>query len=313
MKRLFPVFLAALLLAGCKQQPAQTTAASTTQAPTTAVAETGFEETTAPFTGWLEENGQTFYFDPQGDAVTGWQEIDGSTYCFAEDGAMQTGWLEKNGYRHYLHSDGKAAFGKTEVYGVTYHFGPRGIEVLLVNPWNKVPRGYKTELVQFRGGYYVSQDCLEALEDMFTDCELAGCDPVLISGHRSRSYQEKLFDNKVQSYVNEGYKESYAKKLAAKSVAIPGTSEHQLGLAVDIIDNGHWATDASQADTPTQQWLMENCWEYGFILRYPIGSSEITGIIYEPWHYRYVGLEMARELRALGITLEEYVGATPEG
>ena len=103
------------------------------------------------------------------------------------------------------------------------------------------------------------------------------------------------------------YDEAYAE--ASKSVAIPGTSEHQLGLAVDIVDNSNWNLNTSQEKTKTQKWLMEHCWEYGFILRFPNGTTDITGIIYEPWHYRYVGVEISMELRDLGITLEEYLGA----
>ena len=94
---------------------------------------------------------------------------------------------------------------------------------------------------------------------------------------------------------------------AAKSVALPGTSEHQLGLSMDILDVDNPDLDNSQEWTPTQQWLMKHCYEYGFILRYPNGTSELTGIIYEPWHYRYVGRAVAEEITSLGITLEEYV------
>ena len=100
-----------------------------------------------------------------------------------------------------------------------------------------------------------------------------------------------------------------AEKEAAKEIAVPGTSEHQLGLAVDLMDEDYPYLNDHQANTGTQKWLMEHCHEYGFILRYPIGSTEITGIIYEPWHYRYVGVEIAQEIMNLGITLEEYLGA----
>ena len=95
---------------------------------------------------------------------------------------------------------------------------------------------------------------------------------------------------------------------AAKSVAVPNTSEHQIGLAVDIVDANNATLTSAQAKTATQKWLMENCWRYGFILRYPEGKSDITGIIYEPWHYRYVGYALAKELHFSGMTLEEYLG-----
>ena len=95
--------------------------------------------------------------------------------------------------------------------------------------------------------------------------------------------------------------------MTARSVALPGTSEHELGLAVDIIDEFYTNLDAGQENTSTQQWLMANSWRYGFILRYPNGSTDITGIIYEPWHYRYVGLEYAKDIYERGLTLEEYI------
>ena len=98
-----------------------------------------------------------------------------------------------------------------------------------------------------------------------------------------------------------------APAIADMSVAIPNTSEHQLGLAVDIIDCYYTNLDKGQEETSTQRWLMTNAWRYGFILRYPNGSSDITGIIYEPWHYRYVGPEYAEDIHNSGLTLEEYL------
>ena len=100
--------------------------------------------------------------------------------------------------------------------------------------------------------------------------------------------------------------EDEAPALAAQSVAVPGTSEHQLGLAVDIIDEYYTNLDRGQEDTDTQQWLMENCWRYGFILRYPNGTTDKTGIIYEPWHYRYVG-EFAEQIHNSGLVFEDYI------
>ena len=103
------------------------------------------------------------------------------------------------------------------------------------------------------------------------------------------------------------YDEAYA--AAATVVAIPGTSEHNLGLAVDICALDYQILDDAQADTPEQQWLMEHCWEYGFILRYPAEKQDITGIIYEPWHYRYVGRDHAQAIRQSGQCLEEFLQA----
>ena len=95
--------------------------------------------------------------------------------------------------------------------------------------------------------------------------------------------------------------------LAGTVVAVPGTSEHELDLAFDLVDDSYRNLDDAQEETPVQKWLMENSWEYGFILRYPNSKSDVTGIIYEPWHYRYVGKHIAKEIYNSGLCLEEYL------
>ena len=107
--------------------------------------------------------------------------------------------------------------------------------------------------------------------------------------------------------MDQGDLREEAEKQAAIWVAPPGTSEHQLGLAVDIVAESYQLLDRHQEKTAEQQWLMEHCSEYGFILRYPTDKSEMTGIGYEPWHYRYVGREAAEEIMRRGICLEEYL------
>lgn len=94
---------------------------------------------------------------------------------------------------------------------------------------------------------------------------------------------------------------------AAFWVARPGTSEHQLGLAVDIVSTKNQRLDRSQENTVEQRWLIQNSWKYGFVLRYPTNKNSITGVGYEPWHYRYVGKEHAKKINELGVCLEEYV------
>ena len=116
-----------------------------------------------------------------------------------------------------------------------------------------------------------------------------------------------LYEDKIARLIDEGVDPAEAPAIAAQSVAVPGTSEHQLGLALDIVDYYYPLLNEAQEDTYTQQWLMEYSWLYGFILRYPNGTTDITGIIYEPWHYRYVGEEAAKEIHELGVTLEEYL------
>ena len=143
---------------------------------------------------------------------------------------------------------------------------------------------------------------------MMDACRAAGHQPIICSSYRPHSKQESLFANKVQRLMAAGYDAEEADQKAATVVARPGTSEHELGLAVDIVDASYQHLDEQQESTPVQQWLMEHCWEYGFILRYPDGKSDLTGIIYEPWHYRYVGKDAAQEIFNRDITLEEYLG-----
>ena len=105
----------------------------------------------------------------------------------------------------------------------------------------------------------------------------------------------------------QGYSQEEAETEAARWVARPGTSEHETGLAVDIVDKSYQLLDEKQEQTPVQQWLMAHSWEYGFVLRYPSDMRAIPGIGYEPWHYRYVGKEAAQEIYEQGVCLEEYL------
>lgn len=179
--------------------------------------------------------------------------------------------------------------------------------LILVNPWNPIPEGYAPELKQVADEQYMDARCADALLTMLEDCREAGGSPYICSTYRTQQYQQGLYDNKILRLLRAGVDAEAAPAIAAQSVAVPGTSEHQLGLAADIIDQFYANLDAGQEKTDTQKWLMENSWRYGFILRYPNGSTEITGIIYEPWHYRYVGERFAKEIYELNVTLEEYL------
>ena len=180
----------------------------------------------------------------------------------------------------------------------------------VVNPWNPLPEDWVCDLVTLSDGRRVDSRCYEAFEEMMDACRDAGYAPFLCSAYRTQETQQSLYDNKVQRLMNSGMGEEEAKVEAAKAVAIPGTSEHQLGLAVDIVDANMQDLTDEQENTETQKWLMANSWRYGFIHRYPNDKTDITGIIYEPWHYRYVGKAAAQDIFNRDITLEEYVGKT---
>lgn len=183
-----------------------------------------------------------------------------------------------------------------------------GDELLtLVNPWNRIPDDYTPQLRTLSDGTQIDDRIYDDLMEMLDDCRAAGHTPYICSGYRTQEKQQQLFDDKVNRLMAENYAYEDAVAAAATEVAVPGTSEHQLGLAVDIVDGDYGALDYQQANTATQSWLMENCWDYGFILRYPENKSDITGIIYEPWHYRYVGREHAEQIERSGLCFEEYL------
>lgn len=152
---------------------------------------------------------------------------------------------------------------------------------------------------------------VEDLAAMLTAAEAAGTHPIICSSFRTYDYQENLFENRIERAEREKHLEgTEAEEAAAFWVAPPGASEHQTGLAVDIVDANYLELDEGQEETATQQWLMIHCAEYGFILRYPTDKSATTGIGYEPWHYRYVGKEAASAITQSGLCLEEWLVET---
>ena len=184
---------------------------------------------------------------------------------------------------------------------------PDDWQLLLVNRWNPVPDGSAPTLTELKHGHAVDARAYPDLQEMLDACRAAGLEPTICSSYRTQEKQQELYENKIRRLLAEGLSYESAVAEAGTVVAVPGTSEHQTGLALDIVDTSYQHLDEAQENTQVQQWLMEHSWEYGFVLRYPDGKSEITGIIYEPWHYRYVGRAAAREMTELGLCLEEYV------
>ena len=266
-----------------------------------------FKEDGTPSTGWTAHEGRSLYLDSTGKAMTGLQTIDDILYYFGEDGFPAPGWQQIDSQKYYIHQDGKVALGCNVIDGVAHYFASNGQEIILVNPWNYVPEDYTVELKKLDSNYQVAAEAYDDLQLMLADCKTGGGNPVICSAYRTQEYQENLYDKKVKKLVSSGLSQENAEKEAGTIVAVPGTSEHQLGLALDIIDYYNYTLDQSQEKTATQQWLMANSWQYGWILRYPNGKSDSTGIIYEPWHYRYVGREIAAEIHELGLCLEEYL------
>ncbi len=293
------LILCAALLSSCaflNPQPTQTQPApsttvpipTTTAPPPTTTVPPVTTEAPAPKLGWIEEGGKRYYYPEADVPATGWLEIEGVPYYFRESGAMAT--------------------GRVEIDGVNHFFGSNGTEILLVNPWNFLPEEYDPETVTIPNHWLKSNVlCFDALQEMLQACRDAGLSPYVASAYRTHGDQIYLYNNKIQRLMDEGYSREDATKLAGTVVAVPGTSEHELGLAFDLVDNSHRELNDTQEGTAVQKWLMENSWRYGFILRYPNNKSQYTGIIYEPWHYRYLGKELAKEIYESGLCLEEYL------
>lgn len=180
----------------------------------------------------------------------------------------------------------------------------------LINAENPMQEGYVPELAEVENGYSVDARIAEDLNAMLAAARADGCQPQICSAYRSVEKQVQVFNDTVNGWINQGSSFWDAYQRTTQEVALPGTSEHGIGLAVDIVSNQYAELDAKQAETKEAQWLQEHCYEYGFILRYPPEKQSLTGIIYEPWHYRYVGREMAQKIKESGLTLEEYLGKT---
>lgn len=180
-------------------------------------------------------------------------------------------------------------------------------QLRLVSAAHPLPEDFEVpELTKLKGGHAIDSRVYPALQQMMDDCRAAGLNPVICSSYRTHDKQEELFRKKVNTLRKQGYSQEEAETEAARWVARPGTSEHETGLAVDIVDKSYQLLDEKQEQTPVQQWLMAHCAEYGFILRYSVEKSDLTGIGYEPWHYRYVGVEAAKAITEQGFCLEEY-------
>ncbi len=192
---------------------------------------------------------------------------------------------------------------------VSYFFTPQntaddslGWNLMLVNYQNHIPDNYSPNLTELSNGQKVDSRIYGALQQMFEDAKNEDIHMVVAAGYRTHQKQQSLMKEKILGYMSDGYSYFKAEKLAKKWVAAAGTSEHQLGLAVDINQN-----PALCSADKVYDWLLENAYKYGFVKRYPADKVEITKIANEPWHYRYVGKQAAAEMTEKDLCLEEYV------
>ena len=259
-----------------------------------------FDDDGKQYSGWVEEESGKRYFSPEGPMVTGWLELEDGRRYFDESGYLVTGWKELGEYRYYFQEDGTPAVGPQEIDGETHYFTPKGIEVILVNGLNPIPDWYVLDGWTIQEKFTVDKRCYNALMQMLDDCTAAGIEYEFNSALRTNWEQTAILEYRTREHM-ETYSLDFreARDKALETVAVPGTSEHQLGLAVDLLGDEAIA------------WLTQHCWDYGFILRYTEEKEPITGIIDEPWHFRYVGKEVSLDMKDSGLCLEEYLGAEP--
>lgn len=173
--------------------------------------------------------------------------------------------------------------------------------LILVNADNPIPEDYMVQVVEISDGILVDARIEKKLSKMMDAAKENGVNLKIVSGYRTKEQQEKIYQDEIGLFLQEGYEQVVAEKLAKQWVAVPGTSEHETGLAVDI-NPDEQNTDRDNA----YSWLAQNAAQYGFVRRYPKDKELITGIVNEPWHYRYVGKENAIKMVNKNLCLEEY-------
>ena len=183
--------------------------------------------------------------------------------------------------------------------------------MVLVNHTSKMPDDYTFDTKECGSATAVNKTLQTAACDAFLEMQkAAAADGVTVwmqSGYRSVKYQTSLYERKTKYYLDKGYDNAAAKEKAAAVVNPPGYSEHNCGLAADLNSPEHTGLDEGFEKTAAFRWLCEHAGDYGFILRYPKDAEDKTEIIYEPWHWRYVGVENAAKINASGLCFEDYI------
>ena len=183
--------------------------------------------------------------------------------------------------------------------------------MVLVNHTSKMPDDYTFDTKECGSATAVNKTLQTVACDAFLEMQkAAAADGVTVwmqSGYRSVKYQTSLYERKTKYYLDKGYDNATAKEKAAAVVNPPGYSEHNCGLAADLNSPEHTGLDEGFEKTAAFRWLCEHAGDYGFILRYPKDAEDKTEIIYEPWHWRYVGVENAAKINASGLCFEDYI------
>ncbi len=179
-------------------------------------------------------------------------------------------------------------------------------KIILVNKQHPIPDDYEFPLGTISGSMRCDERVIAPLLEMLKAARGDGVNLIICSPYRDIDRQTMLFTNKVDRYMTAGMSYMDAYNLASQAVTVPGSSEHQIGLAIDIITDGYSSLDEGFGNTAAGKWLAANSYKYGFVLRYPLGKEQITSIEFEPWHFRYVGVDAATVMTEEGICLEEF-------
>lgn len=182
----------------------------------------------------------------------------------------------------------------------------------LVNEDNPLPSDFEIETAEIYDEREVDKRIAPYLVEMLAAAKADGIHLKVQSAYRSVAYQEMLYEMSIERFMEKDMTREEATAATAKELAFPGTSEHNAGLAVDLNTRDSWELTESFENTPEFKWLKVNSYKYGFILRYPEDKVDITGIIYEPWHYRFIGVHHATKLTESGLCLEEYIEKFPK-
>lgn len=234
----------------------------------------------------------------EGNAVTAEHDVEAETYTLDD-------LLEHHGYDHKMEPrEDYAEIGKES--GAALTFDNSDWRLVLINKQHPIPDDYDFKLGTFTSGMRCDERVIEDLLSMMQAAKKDGLNLVVRSPYRTSDHQEDNFNNRIKSYMRQGLSYMEAYKATSRVITVPGCSEHEVGLALDITSDTYIPLKQGFADTEEGKWLDEHSYEYGFILRYPSGKEYITGIEYEPWHFRYVGREAAATMKGEELCLEEF-------
>lgn len=207
---------------------------------------------------------------------------------------------------------GKSTITDADMLSIPFSVDLTDWRYILVNDQHPLAESVQPELVETRNEKLIHKKIRASLELMLDDAKKEGLDIIICSAYRDYEHQARLVAESMEKLMKMGHNYTEAHWQTKLNLALVGTSEHHTGLAVDLVGTDYQTLDEKQADTPEAKWLAEHAYEYGFILRYPEGKEQITGIIYESWHFRYVGRTAAAFITENQLCLEEFIELAKE-